>query len=67
MRIDWWTFAFQTINVLVLVWLLSRFLFKPVAKIIADRQQAAARLMQDHMINAYRDVRLNLPPASQGA
>lgn len=47
MRIDWWTFAFQTINVLVLVWLLSRFLFKPVAKIIADRQQAAARLMQD--------------------
>ncbi|MCA8091941.1 F0F1 ATP synthase subunit B [Burkholderia anthina] len=47
MRIDWWTFAFQTINVLVLVWLLSRFLFKPVARIIADRQQAAARLMQD--------------------
>ncbi|WP_234745401.1 F0F1 ATP synthase subunit B family protein [Burkholderia sp. WTPI3] len=47
MRIDWWTFGFQTINVLVLIWLLSRFLFKPVARIMADRQQAAARLMQD--------------------
>jgi F-type H+-transporting ATPase subunit b len=47
MRIDWWTLGLQTINVLVLVWLLSRFLFKPVAKIIADRQQAAAALMQD--------------------
>lgn len=47
MRIDWWTLAFQTVNVLVLVWLLSRFLFKPVAKIMTERQQAAAALMQD--------------------
>ena len=47
MRIDWWTLAFQTVNVLVLVWLLSRFLFKPVSKIMAQRQQAAAALMQD--------------------
>ncbi|MDN7874962.1 F0F1 ATP synthase subunit B family protein [Burkholderia aenigmatica] len=47
MRIDWWTLGFQTINFLVLIWLLSRFLFKPVTGIMADRQQAAARLMQD--------------------
>ncbi|APR39277.1 F0F1 ATP synthase subunit B family protein [Paraburkholderia sp. SOS3] len=47
MRIDWWTLGFQTVNVLVLVWLLSRFLFKPVAKIIADRQQSVATLMQE--------------------
>jgi F-type H+-transporting ATPase subunit b len=47
MRIDWWTLGFQTVNVLVLVWLLSRFLFKPVAKIVADRQQAASALMRD--------------------
>ena len=47
MRIDWWTLGFQTVNVLVLVWLLSRFLFKPVAQIIADRQQQAAALMRD--------------------
>lgn len=45
MRIDWWTLGFQTVNVLVLVWLLSRFLFKPVAKIMADRQQATAAMM----------------------
>lgn len=47
MRIDWWTLAFQTVNVLVLMWLLSRFLFKPVSKIMAERQLAAAALMQD--------------------
>lgn len=54
MRIDWWTLAFQTVNVLVLVWLLSRFLFKPVAKIMADRQQAATALIQD--ASAARDT-----------
>lgn len=47
MRIDWWTLAFQTVNVLVLVWLLSRFLFKPVSKIMTERQQAAAALIQE--------------------
>ncbi|HEX7682177.1 MAG TPA: F0F1 ATP synthase subunit B [Trinickia sp.] len=47
MHIDWWTLGFQTVNVLVLVWLLSRFLFKPVAKIIADRQQLAVSMMQE--------------------
>ena len=41
MTIDWWTLGLQTVNVLVLVWILARFLFKPVAKIIAERQQAA--------------------------
>jgi F-type H+-transporting ATPase subunit b len=47
MRIDWWTLAFQTVNVLVLLWLLSRLLFKPVSKIVTERQQAAAALMRD--------------------
>jgi F-type H+-transporting ATPase subunit b len=41
MTIDWWTLGLQTVNVLVLVWILARFLFKPVAKIIAERQEAA--------------------------
>lgn len=54
MRIDWWTLGFQTINVLVLIWLMSRFLFKPVARIMADRQQAALRLLQD--ASAARDA-----------
>ncbi|MFK4446242.1 F-type H+-transporting ATPase subunit b [Caballeronia udeis] len=47
MHIDWWTLLLQTINALVLVWLLARFLFRPVAKIVAERQHAAAALMAD--------------------
>ncbi|ABE35971.1 ATP synthase B/B' CF family protein [Paraburkholderia xenovorans LB400] len=47
MHIDGWTLGLQTVNVLVLVWLLARYLFRPVAKIIAARQQAATALMAD--------------------
>lgn len=47
MRFDFWTFALQTINVLVLLWLLSRFLFKPAAAIIAARQAEANKLLDD--------------------
>jgi F-type H+-transporting ATPase subunit b len=47
MRIDWWTLALQTINALVLIFLLSRFLFKPIAAIIAERQAAAERLLSE--------------------
>jgi F-type H+-transporting ATPase subunit b len=47
MSLDWWTLGLQTINVVVLVWLLSHFLFKPVARIIAERQQTAERLLAE--------------------
>jgi len=47
MHIDWWTLGLQGINLLVLIWLLARFLFRPVAKIVVERQQAAAALMSD--------------------
>ena len=47
MHIDWWTLLLQTVNALVLVWLLARFLFRPVAKIVAERQHAAVALMAD--------------------
>ncbi len=47
MRIDWWTLALQTFNVLVLVWILSRFLFRPVAAIIEERRAAAVKLLAD--------------------
>ncbi|AOJ05389.1 MULTISPECIES: F0F1 ATP synthase subunit delta [Burkholderia] len=47
MRIDWSTLALQAINVVVLVWLLSRFLFRPVSDIIAKRQAAARKLIDD--------------------
>ena len=47
MSFDWSTLALQTINVAVLVWLLGRFFFKPVAGMIAARQEAARRLLAD--------------------
>jgi F-type H+-transporting ATPase subunit b len=47
MRIDWWTLALQTANVLILIWLLSRFLFRPVMEIVARRQDEANKLLAD--------------------
>jgi F-type H+-transporting ATPase subunit b len=46
-HINWWTLALQTINVLVLVWLLSRFLYQPIVAAIAERQAAADKLLAD--------------------
>ncbi|MCJ2185606.1 F0F1 ATP synthase subunit delta [Novosphingobium beihaiensis] len=47
MRIDWWTIGLQTINLVVLLWLLGRFFFRPMAKVVADRQAAANALLDD--------------------
>ncbi|PZW39339.1 F-type H+-transporting ATPase subunit b [Humitalea rosea] len=47
MQIDWWTFGLQTINVLVLIWLLQRFLFRPVKAIIDARRDASEKLLAD--------------------
>lgn len=47
MHIDLWTLALQTTNALVLVWLLARFLFRPVAAVIAARREAADKLLAD--------------------
>lgn len=47
MRIDWWTLALQAINALVLIWILSRFLFRPVASMVAARQAEARRILDE--------------------
>ena len=47
MRIDWWTLALQTVNVLILIWILSRFLFRPVVAIIEERRALAAKVLSD--------------------
>jgi F-type H+-transporting ATPase subunit b len=47
MRIDWWTLALQTVNVLVLIWILARFFFRPVAAMVARRQEEANKLLAD--------------------
>lgn len=47
MQFDWWTFALQVVNFLILVWLLQHFLYKPVQKIIAERRaQVDAKLKE---------------------
>ncbi len=51
MHIDWWTLALQTVNVLILIWILSRFLFRPVADMIAARQTAARKLLDEAQAN----------------
>jgi len=53
MTFDWVTFAFQIVNVVILLAILRHFLFRPVAEVIARRQAeteatlAAARTAQD--------------------
>ncbi len=47
MHLDPWTLALQTINLLLLVWLLGRFLFRPIARIVEERQAAIARTIED--------------------
>ncbi|NKC33603.1 F0F1 ATP synthase subunit delta [Falsiroseomonas selenitidurans] len=41
MSIDWWSLGLQTINVAILVWLLGRFFWRPVAAMIAERRETA--------------------------
>lgn len=43
MQLDWWTLALQTINFGILVWLLHRFLYKPVLAAIDARKTEARR------------------------
>lgn len=47
MRIDWWTLALQTVNFLVLVWLLQHFLYKPVSEVIARRRAATDAVLAE--------------------
>jgi F-type H+-transporting ATPase subunit b len=47
MHFDPWTFGLQAANFLVLVWLLHRFLYRPVLGIVAARQAAAKKLTAD--------------------
>jgi F-type H+-transporting ATPase subunit b len=47
MLIDWFTVAAQVVNFLILVWLLKRFLYKPVLAAIDEREKRIATLIQD--------------------
>lgn len=45
MMLDWWGLGLQAVNVLILVWLLSRVFWRPMAAAIARRQDAAQALL----------------------
>lgn len=52
MSFDWWTFGLQTVNFVILVWLLHRFLYKPVLRVVdarraeIDKERAEAKRIQ---------------------
>ena len=47
MPIDWFTVIAQAINFLILVWLLQRFLYKPILHAIDEREKGIANQLAD--------------------
>jgi F-type H+-transporting ATPase subunit b len=47
MKINWFTVIAQVINFLILVWLLRRFLYKPILKAIDEREKKIAAQIKD--------------------
>lgn len=47
MTIDWWTLGIQAVNVVILVWLLGRYFWRPVAAMIEERRATAQRTLAD--------------------
>jgi len=47
MELNWSTFALEIINFLVLVWILKRFLYKPVLEVIARRRAGIEKTLAD--------------------
>jgi F-type H+-transporting ATPase subunit b len=47
MHIDWWTVGLQTINILLLVWLLKRFFFPRIIAILDERQKKSRALLAE--------------------
>lgn len=43
MTIDWWTIGIQTVNVIILIWLLEHFFWRPVSAMIEQRRVAAQK------------------------
>src|SRR5579871_5951241 len=47
MLIDWFTVGAQTLNFLILVWLMKRFLYKPILRAIDAREKRIATELAD--------------------
>jgi F-type H+-transporting ATPase subunit b len=47
MNLSWWTLGIQTVNVVILIWLLGRFFWRPVAAMIEQRRATAQRILAE--------------------
>ena len=47
MSINWWTLGIQTVNVVILVWLLQHFFWRPIAAMIEQRRITAQHTMAE--------------------
>jgi F-type H+-transporting ATPase subunit b len=47
MTIDWWTLGIQAVNVIILVWLLAWFFWRPVAAMIEQRRATAQQILAE--------------------
>ncbi|HUM09105.1 MAG TPA: F0F1 ATP synthase subunit delta [Acidocella sp.] len=47
MTLDWSTLLLQTVNVLILIWLLQKFFWRPVAVMIAQRRAVAQTMLDE--------------------
>ena len=47
MTLSWWTLGIQTVNVVILIWLLGRFFWRPVAAMIELRRATAQRIVAE--------------------
>ena len=47
MELDWTTFILEIINFLVLVWILQRFLYRPVMNVVAQRRAAITQNLEE--------------------
>jgi F-type H+-transporting ATPase subunit b len=67
MEFDWWTLALQGLNFLVLVWLLRRFLYRPVQQVISERRVLAeeAFAKAKHMEDEARASRAGFDAATE--
>ena len=61
MTIDWWTLGIQTVNVMILMWLLQRFFWRPVSGMIEQRRAAI-----DHALAEARSAQSKAEAALAG-
>ncbi len=47
MTINWWTLGIQAVNVVILIWLLGRFFWRPVAAMIEERRATVQRVLAE--------------------